>query len=482
MAHYELHAWCLLVLAWVFVPFYMRVAWSSRCRSSWNGGSRPARATCSRSSRWSPSSSRRSPWAFSPAAWCSARCCRRCSSTSGRSTSTASGSARSLVIVLTGLYTVLGGMRAVAYNDAVQTIILIIGSALLTVYGLIELGGWSELRRICGSDMFNLWKPLVPAGVEGTWAPGLEKDAAGQVVQQAWYFNDNFPWLGMLFCAPIIGLWYWCTDQYIVQRALGAPERDDRPPRQHLRRVPQALPGVHFIIPGMICFALAKSGKVPGLASHDRSRRQADRATHGPGGVPADGEAPAARRAARHRGGRPALGADGLAGRRVQRLLDALHRRPLREVEAQGHAAPTRADRPHRHGRDGADRAGLDPGDQGRARAVRLPAGRAGLSGAADLRGVLPRRVLEAAQRPGLPLGHGRGLHAGHLPHAGRHAGHAGTRRASRTATRTGSLLLDRQQHLLPVLQRADHDRLRGRDGRREPAPPQSPTTRGSRA
>ena len=69
-----------------------------------------------------------------------------------------------LVIVLTGLYTMLGGMRAVAYNDAVQVIVLIIGSALLTVYGLIELGGWGELKRICGSDMFNLWKPLIPAG------------------------------------------------------------------------------------------------------------------------------------------------------------------------------------------------------------------------------------------------------------------------------------------------------------------------------
>ena len=55
----------------------------------------------------------------------------------------------------------------------------------------------------------------------GTWEPVLEKDAAGKIVRQAWYFNENYPWLGMLFCAPIIGLWYWCTDQYIVQRALG---------------------------------------------------------------------------------------------------------------------------------------------------------------------------------------------------------------------------------------------------------------------
>src|SRR5262249_47184254 len=128
-----------------------------------------------------------------------------------------------LVIVLTGLYTALGGMRAVAYNDTVQTLVLIIGSASLTVYGLARLGGWGVFVYSCGSDMFNLWKPLIPAGVHGTWAPVLETNASGQIVREAWYFNSYFPWLGMLFCAPIIGLWYWCTDQYIVQRALGAP-------------------------------------------------------------------------------------------------------------------------------------------------------------------------------------------------------------------------------------------------------------------
>jgi SSS family solute:Na+ symporter len=119
---------------------------------------------------------------------------------------------------------------------------------------LKALGGWDRLKEICGSEMFNLWKPVVPAGVEGTWAPVKE---AGR---QAWYFNDRYPWPGMLLCAPIIGLWYWCTDQYIVQRILGA--RDDKQARRgtifagFLKLTPVFL----FIIPGMICFALAKSG------------------------------------------------------------------------------------------------------------------------------------------------------------------------------------------------------------------------------
>ena len=120
--------------------------------------------------------------------------------------------------MLTGAYTILGGLRAVAYTEALQTVILILGSVLVTWYGLDALGGWDELRRIAGSEMFNLWKPLVPEGMEGTWAPIKNESTI------AWYFNGNYPWLGMLFCAPIIGLWYWCTDQYIVQRTLAAAD------------------------------------------------------------------------------------------------------------------------------------------------------------------------------------------------------------------------------------------------------------------
>src|SRR3972149_1454349 len=67
-----------------------------------------------------------------------------------------------LVIVLTGLYTALGGMRAVAYNDAVQVVILITGSALLTGYGLVQLGGWDELRRVCRSGLVQLLDAPIP--------------------------------------------------------------------------------------------------------------------------------------------------------------------------------------------------------------------------------------------------------------------------------------------------------------------------------
>jgi SSS family solute:Na+ symporter len=163
------------------------------------------------------------------------------------------------VILLTGLYTVLGGFRAVAYTEAVQTFVLVIGSLLLTLFGLRALGGWAELREVLGSDMFNLWKPLIPPGMEGTWAPVMEEQRI------AWYFNTNFPWVGMLFCAPIIGLWYWCTDQYIVQRALGARNETEARRGTIFASFLKLLPVFIFIIPGMIALALAKSGRIAGL-------------------------------------------------------------------------------------------------------------------------------------------------------------------------------------------------------------------------
>ena len=104
--------------------------------------------------------------------------------------------------------------------------------------------------------------PKCPPG-----APVLETNAAGQIVRQAWYFNGNFPWLGMLFCAPIIGLWYWCTDQHIVQRALGAPNETVARRGSIFAAFLKLFPVYLFIIPGLLCYALARSGKIPELAA-----------------------------------------------------------------------------------------------------------------------------------------------------------------------------------------------------------------------
>jgi len=251
MAHYELHAWCLLVLGWVMVPFYMRSKVFTMPEFLERRFSPAARTILSLISLVAYVLTKIAVGIFAggivfsvlvpdinfmglDSFWI--------------------GSI--LVIVLTGVYTIIGGLRAVAYTEALQTVILVMGSVLVTIFGLKALGGWGELRAVCGSEMFNLWKPLVPHGIEGTWMPVRE---AGRM---AWYFNDNYPWLGMLFCAPIIGLWYWTTDQYIVQRALGAPNEQEARRGSICAAFFKLLPVFIFIIPGMICFALAKSGHI----------------------------------------------------------------------------------------------------------------------------------------------------------------------------------------------------------------------------
>ena len=254
MAHYELHAWCLLVLGWVMVPFYMRSKVFTMPEFLERRFSPAARTVLSVISLVAYVLTKVAVGIFAGGIVFSVLLPDM--NFLGMNSFWV-GSI--LVIVLTGIYTTLGGLRAVAYTEAMQTVILVLGSVLVTYFGIKALGGWDELRVITGSEMFNLWKPLVPEGVAGTWAPVRE---AGRM---AWYFNDNYPWLGMLFCAPIIGLWYWTTDQYIVQRALGAPNEREARRGTIVAAFLKLLPVFIFIIPGMIAFALAKTGGVQAI-------------------------------------------------------------------------------------------------------------------------------------------------------------------------------------------------------------------------
>ncbi len=255
MAHYELHAWCLLVLAWVLVPFYAR----SKVFTMREFLERRFTPTA----RWVLSILSLIAYVFTKIAvgifaggvvFGTLLPELHLSLFGWELDSFWIGSI--LVLVLTGIYTTLGGLRAVAYTEALQTFVLIFGSALVTIYGLMEIGGWSGLRDILHgqahtANYMNLWRPL--------------SDPAGEV---PWYFNRSYPWLGMLFCAPIIGLWYWCTDQYIVQRVLGAPDERQARRGSIWAACLKLLPVFIFIIPGMICFALAmtKSDQFPALA------------------------------------------------------------------------------------------------------------------------------------------------------------------------------------------------------------------------
>jgi SSS family solute:Na+ symporter len=254
LAHYELHAWCLLVLGWVMGPFFMRSKVFTMPEFLEKRFTPQARTVLSIISLIAYVLTKIAVGIY--AGGVVFRALLPDVNIMGMD-SFWIGSI--LLIILTGIYTIIGGLRAVVYTETLQTFVKIIGALFVTYYGLEALGGWHKLKEICGTEMFNLWKPVVPDGVAGTWAPVKE---AGR---QAWYFNDRYPWPGMLLCAPIIGLWYWCTDQYIVQRILGA--RDDKQARRgtifagFLKLTPVFL----FIIPGMICFALAKSGINPDI-------------------------------------------------------------------------------------------------------------------------------------------------------------------------------------------------------------------------
>jgi len=249
LAHYELHAWCLLVLGWVMGPFFMRSKVFTMPEFLERRFTPQARTVLSLISLFAYILTKIAVGIF--AGGVVFRALLPDVHFLGMDTFWI-GSI--LLIILTGIYTIIGGLRAVVYTETLQTFVKIIGAIMVTYFGLKALGGWDKLREICGSEMFNLWKPVTPDGVESTWAPVKEAGRA------AWYFNDKYPWPAMLFCAPIIGLWYWCTDQYIVQRILGAKNETQARRGTIFAGFLKLTPVFLFIIPGMICFALAKSG------------------------------------------------------------------------------------------------------------------------------------------------------------------------------------------------------------------------------
>jgi len=148
-----------------------------------------------------------------------------------------------VVVIATGVYTIFGGLLAVLYTDMIQMFVFVIGSLFITMAGLNELGGWSVLRETAGSDFFNMWKPLS---------------------------DPNFPWTGILFGAPILGVWYWCTDQFIVQRVLSAPNQDQARRGSIFGGFLKLLPLFIFVIPGVIAYALVQKGKMQ-LATPDQA-------------------------------------------------------------------------------------------------------------------------------------------------------------------------------------------------------------------
>jgi SSS family solute:Na+ symporter len=230
MAHWELHAWCLIVLAGLFVPFYYK--------------SRVATIPEFLEKRFSP----RTRWILSCVSlvayvftkvsvtvYAGAVVFQALLPDTFGSPQNAFWVGAFSTVIITGIYTVFGGMRAIMNTATPQAVIILFGSFVITAIGLSKLGGWGELVATCKTNaaQFALWRPLS---------------------------DPDFPWLGVVIASPIIGLWYWCTDQYIVQRVLSAKDLPTARRGALFGGVLKLWPVLIFLIPGMIGWALHQKG------------------------------------------------------------------------------------------------------------------------------------------------------------------------------------------------------------------------------
>jgi SSS family solute:Na+ symporter len=223
MLIYEMHAWIVITLGWVFLPFYLRSGVFTMPEF--------LERRFSPGTRWFLS-------IFSILAYVL---------TKVSVTVYAGGVVISsllgidfwfgalITVVLTGAYTILGGMRAVAYTEAIQTVIMVVGAATLTYFGLEAAGGWRGVKETLPDGYLNMWRPNT---------------------------DPDFPWLPLVLSSSIVGIWYWCTDQYIVQRVLAA--RNIREGRRGtiFAGLLKLLPIFLFLVPGIVALALKTKGEL----------------------------------------------------------------------------------------------------------------------------------------------------------------------------------------------------------------------------
>lgn len=223
MLIYELHAWLVITLGWVFLPFYIRsgvFTMPEFLERRFNS-----------STRWFLS-------VFSLIAYVLTKI---------SVTVYAGGIVISsilhidfwfgalMTVVLTGIYTILGGMRAVVYTEALQTVVLVIGAATLTFIGLDSVGGWAGMKESLEPGYLNMWRPAT---------------------------DPDFPWPSLVITSTVVGLWYWCTDQYIVQRVLAAKNIKEGRRGTIFGGFLKLLPVFLFLIPGVVALALKNRGEL----------------------------------------------------------------------------------------------------------------------------------------------------------------------------------------------------------------------------
>ncbi len=220
--HYELHSWIVLTLGWVFVPFYMRSMVYTMPEFLERRFNPQARRLLSIIQLLSYVIAKAAVTIYAGALvfnsllgvdfWTGAI----------------------ILVLITGVYTVLGGLHAVMYTEAIQAVVLLVGSGVLLFIGLDKVGGWHGLVSSLPKSKLNMFPPL----------------------------NDPHPWLGILFASPIVGIWYWCTDQHIVQRCLAGRNEQQARRGTIFAAYLKLLPFFIFMIPGLIAFVLNQQGKL----------------------------------------------------------------------------------------------------------------------------------------------------------------------------------------------------------------------------
>jgi SSS family solute:Na+ symporter len=243
MAHWEMHGWLILVLGWLFVPFYARsgvFTMPEFLERRYNSASRSLLSIISLVSYiltkvavtvyaggivFKEVFGIESVWGID-FFWIGAIG----------------------LVVITGIYTTIGGMKSVLYTSVLQTPVLLIGSITIVIVGLVKVGGWGELQSICGAHLT------------------ANGDSMMSLIRSP--RDPEFPWTGVILGSAIIGFWYWCTDQYIVQRVLSG--RNETQSRRgaifgaYLKLTPVFI----FLVPGLIAYALDQKGMID-LTSSD---------------------------------------------------------------------------------------------------------------------------------------------------------------------------------------------------------------------
>ena len=238
MAHWEMHGWLILMLGWLFVPFYARSGVFTMPEFLERRYNSQSRSFLSIISLVSYILTKVAVTVYAGGVVFKDVFDIEFMTIAGYQIDFFWISAIGLVVI-TGLYTTFGGMKAVLYTSVLQTPILLFGSIAILIIGLTKLGGWAEMIEITRATPANDFGDSMASLIRSP------KDA-------------EFPWTGVLLGSAIIGFWYWCTDQFIVQRVLSG--RDQKQARRgtifgaYLKLTPVFI----FLIPGMIAYAMTQ--------------------------------------------------------------------------------------------------------------------------------------------------------------------------------------------------------------------------------